>query len=158
MPVIRASQRQVETIETSAPGVLNREEWISEPGELSQFGAFIHTLMPGTRSSIKHWHESEDELVYVLNGEVTLIEGETESILGPGDAAAFPHGRPVGHYLWNRSAAPVQCLVVGTRAQADRITYPDHDRVLLRDRSQPDDIWSDSSGRAADSPYRQWMP
>jgi len=54
--------------------------------------------------------------------------------------------------------APVQCLVVGTRAQADRITYPDHDRVLLRDRSEPDDIWSDSSGRAADSPYRQWMP
>jgi hypothetical protein len=88
MPVIRASQRQVETIETSAPGVLNREEWISEPGELSQFGAFIHVLMP----------------------------------------------------------------------QSDRITYPDHDRVLHRDRSQPDDIWTDSSGRVAESPYKRWTP
>jgi uncharacterized cupin superfamily protein len=158
MPVIRASQRQVETIETSAPGVLNREEWISEPGELSQFGAFIHVLMPGTRSSLKHWHESEDELVYTLDGEVTLVEGETESILGPGDAAAFPHGSQIGHFLWNRSLSPVQCLVVGTRAQSDRITYPDHDRVLHRDRSQPDDIWTDSSGRVAESPYKRWTP
>ena len=90
MPIIRASQRLVETSETSSPEVLNREEWISEPGRLSQFGAFIHVLMPGTRSSIKHWHQSEDELVYVLDGEVTVVEGEIESVLGPGDAATFP--------------------------------------------------------------------
>lgn len=158
MPVIRASKRQIEMIETSAPGMLNREEWLSEPGELSQFGAFIQVLMPGTRSSIKHWHQSEDELVYVLDGEVTVVEGETESILGPGDAAAFPQGVPVGHYLWNKSQGPVRCLIVGTRAQSDRITYPDHDRVLHRDRSQPDDTWTDSSGRAAESPYTQWLP
>ncbi|HEY0589422.1 MAG TPA: cupin domain-containing protein [Pseudoduganella sp.] len=158
MPVIRPAQRQVETVETSVPGVLNREEWISEPGELSQFGAFIHVLMPGTRSSIKHWHESEDELVYILSGEVTVIEGEAESVLGPGDAAVFPHGSPIGHYLWNRSPAPAQCLVVGTRAQSDRITYPDHNRVLLRDRAQPDDIWTDSAGRVAESPYKLWTP
>ncbi|WP_431478772.1 cupin domain-containing protein [Massilia eburnea] len=158
MPIIRASQRLVETSETSSPEVLNREEWISEPGRLSQFGAFIHVLMPGTRSSIKHWHQSEDELVYVLDGEVTVVEGETESVLGQGDAATFPHGDPVGHYLWNRSQSPVQCMIVGTRAQTDRITYPDHDRVLHRDRSQPDDIWTDSSGQTTESPDKEWAP
>jgi len=158
MPIIRASQRQHETVETSIPHSLNREEWISEPGGLTQFGAFIHVLEPGTRSSIKHWHQSEDELVYVLAGEVTVIEGGTEHLLGPGDAATFPHGSPVGHYLWNKSTSPARCLVVGTRAQTDRITYPDHDRVLLRDRSLPDDIWTDSSGHPAGSPYQQWLP
>src|SRR5947207_3266335 len=108
MPIIRAAQRQVEHIETSDPRTTNREEWISEPAGLTQFGAFIHSLAPGTRSSIKHWHQSEDELVYVLEGEVTVIEGEAEYLLAPGDAAAFPKGSPLGHYLWNKSASPVR--------------------------------------------------
>jgi len=158
MPIIRVSQRLADTLETSSPDKLNREEWISEPGGLTQFGAFVHVLMPGTRSSIKHWHQSEDEMVYVLEGEVTVIEGEAESILGPGDAATFPCGRPVGHCLANRSQSPARCIVIGTRAASDCITYPDHDRKLHRDRSQPDDIWTDSSGREAESPYRDWLP
>jgi len=158
MPIIRASQRLVETTETSDPRMANREEWISEPAGLTQFGAFIHVLAPGTKSSIKHWHESEDEMVYVLEGEVSVIEGEAEHVLHPGDAAAFPKGQGPGHYLWNKGAAPVKCLVVGTRADVDRITYPDHDRVLLRDRSLPDDIWTDSAGQPAGSPYKDWMP
>ena len=158
MPIIRAAQRQVELIDTSTPEVMNREEWISEPGGLTGLGAFIHVLAPGTRSSIKHWHAAEDEFVYVLEGELTVVEGETESVLGPGDAATFPQAVPVGHYLWNRSAAPVRCMVVGTRAPIDRVTYPDHDRVMLRDRSLPDDEWTDTTGNAADNPYRHWMP
>lgn len=158
MPIIRAAQRQIETIDTSRPEVSNREEWISEPGGLTGLGVFIHVLEPGTRSSIKHWHQSEDELVYVLDGEVVVVEGDGESLLGPGDAAVFPKGSPAGHYLWNKSASPVRCMVVGTRAQVDRITYPDHDRVMLRDRSLPDDLWTDLSGNAADSPYKDWLP
>jgi uncharacterized cupin superfamily protein len=49
-------------------------------------------------------------------------------------------------------------MVVGTRAPVDHITYPDHDRVMLRDRSLPDDLWSDTAGNAADSPYKDWLP
>lgn len=158
MPVIRSAQRLVETVETSDPQRPNREEWISEPAGLTQLGAFIHILAPGTRSSIKHWHEAEDELVYVLDGELTVVEGDEEHLLQQGDAVAFPKGRPVGHYLWNRSAANVRCLVVGTRAQLDRIAYPDHDRLLHRDRSLPDDIWTDASGNPADNPYSHWLP
>jgi uncharacterized cupin superfamily protein len=153
MPIIRTALRQIETIESA-----NREEWISEPGGLTQFGAFVHVLMPGTRSSLKHWHASEDELVYVLEGELTVVEGEAEHVLGPGDAAAFPAAVPVGHYLWNRSATAVRCLVVGTRAQEDRVTYPDNDRILHRDRSREDDLWTDTSGNPAGDPYLHWSP
>jgi uncharacterized cupin superfamily protein len=42
---------------------------------LTQFGVNICTLKPGSASSIRHWHENEDELVYVLEGEVILCEG-----------------------------------------------------------------------------------
>jgi uncharacterized cupin superfamily protein len=132
----------------------NETLWISEAGGLTQFGAFIEVLQPGCRSSIKHWHSAEDELVYVLAGEITAIEGTIETLLRSGDAATFKAGTAVGHYLENRSPAPTRCLVVGTRAPVDRITYPDHDRVCLRDRSAPDDIWTDAAGQPADSPYR----
>jgi uncharacterized cupin superfamily protein len=133
----------------------NRTLWISEAGELTQFGAFIEVLQPGSRSSIKHWHSSEDELVYVLDGEITLIEGDEVSQLRAGDAATFKAGVSVGHFLENRGAAPSRCLVVGTRAPVDRITYPDHGRVCLRDRSLPDDVWTDMHGNPASSPYDQ---
>ena len=127
--------------------------WISEPGGLTQFGAFIEVLEPGSRSSIKHWHSAEDELVYVLDGQITLIEGDAQTLLRPGDAATFRACAPVGHFLENRSTAPTRCLVVGTRAPVDTITYPDHDRVCHRDRSLPDDIWTNVAGEPAQSPY-----
>ncbi|MCE3606087.1 cupin domain-containing protein [Massilia sp. P8910] len=141
--------------ESSAEGLAepNQTLWISEAGGLTQFGAFVEVLQPGMRSSIKHWHSAEDEMVYVLEGHVTVVEGDTETILKPGDAATFRAGVAVGHFLWNRSASPTRCLVVGTRAPVDRISYPDHDRVCQRDRSLPDDIWMDAAGEPASSPY-----
>ncbi len=92
-------------------------------------------------------------MVYVLAGEITVVEGESESLMRAGDAATFKAGIAVGHCLENRSYSSTRCLVVGTRAPVDRIKYPDHDRVLLRDRSLPDDVWMDLAGHPADSPY-----
>lgn len=153
MPVVRRADQHIEKIEHLEKGKPNLECWLTEPGLLTQFGAFIHVLQPGTQSSIKHWHSDEDELVYVLEGEVTLLEGDSESVLQPGDAATFKAGHPVGHTLRNNSSAPCKFLVVGTRAQVDRVTYPDHNRRLLRDRSQAEDVWTDMQGLPASNPY-----
>ena len=153
MPVIRPIDQHIERIEQVDKENPNLECWLTEPGRLTQFGAFIHILQPGTQSSIKHWHSDEDELVYVLEGEVTVLEGSTESRLRPGDAAAFKAGDPLAHALCNKSATPAKVLVVGTRAHRDRITYPEHDRQLLRDRSQPEDVWTDLQGNPASNPY-----
>lgn len=105
---------------------------ISEAGGLTQFGAFVEELPPGSRSSFRHWHETEDEMVYILSGEVVLIE-DVETPLRAGEAAAWPAGLAVGHCLENRSAAPARCLIIGTRQQADRYHYPDHDLIVERD-------------------------
>jgi uncharacterized cupin superfamily protein len=153
MPALTPQAFVKEACPTEDADEPNLNLWISEAGGLSQFGAFVEVLQPGTRSSIKHWHSAEDELVYVLEGEVTLVEGDTETLLKPGDAATFRAGVAVGHCLCNRSAAPTRCLVVGTRAGVDRISYPDHDRVCHRDRSLPDDVWTNAAGEPASSPY-----
>ena len=153
MPVVRPSDQHIEKIDYFDKSQPNLECWLTEPARLTQFGAFIQVLQPGTQSSIKHWHSDEDELVYVLEGTVTVIEGTSESLLRPGDAAVFKAGEPLGHTLLNRSTEPTKVLVVGTRAQIDRVTYPDHDRQLYRDRSQPEDQWTDMQGNPASSPY-----
>ncbi|MFZ4689937.1 MAG: cupin domain-containing protein [Polymorphobacter sp.] len=127
--------------------------WISEAGGLTQFGAFIETLPSGSQSAIKHWHSAEDELVLMLGGTATLVEGEDETVLKAGDAATFKAGVAVGHFIENRGSADARYLVVGTRAMADTITYPDDDRICHRDRSLPDDLWTDARGQPATSPY-----
>ncbi len=137
--------------EGSAPNV---SLWISEVGNLSQFGAFIEFLQPGSSSSILHWHSDEDEMIYVLEGVVTVVEGDSVREANSGDCITFKAGVPVGHCLENRSSMPTKCLVVGTRASFDRITYPNHNRVCIRDRSKEDDEWVDFEGRPADSPYK----
>ena len=105
---------------------------ISDPGGLSQFGAFIEVLPPGSRSSFRHWHEAEDEMVYVLVGEVVLIE-DNATILRAGDAACWPAGLAVGHCLENRSGGEARYLVIGTRKAQDVIHYPDGDLVAHKD-------------------------
>jgi len=65
-----------------------RTLWIGEAAGLTQFGALIEVLEPGSQSSLEHWYRAEDWF-YVLQGEVTLVEGESETILRAGDAAAF---------------------------------------------------------------------
>lgn len=155
MPVITPDRFVVEESPSHIALQPDRTLWISEAGGLTQFGAFIEVLQPGSRSSIKHWHSTEDEMVYVLEGEITLIEGDAETVLRPGDAATFQAGVPVGHCLENRSSQATRCLIVGIRAAVDTITYPDLDRVCHRDRSLPDDIWTNGAGEPAPSPYQE---
>jgi uncharacterized cupin superfamily protein len=109
-----------------------RYQLLSDPGGLTQFGAFLEELPPGSSSGHRHWHAVEDEMIFMLAGEVVLVE-DTETTLFPGDSACWRAGSPVGHRLDNRSAAPARYLVIGTRADRDTITYTDHDLITHKD-------------------------
>jgi uncharacterized cupin superfamily protein len=95
---------------------------------IDQFGVNLTELAPGACSALRHWHSHEDELVYVLEGEVTLITDAGEEVLRPGDVAGFKAGVADGHHLMNRTERPVRYLEVGSRRiEVDRVTYPDDD-------------------------------
>ncbi len=94
---------------------------------LTKFGVNLTTLPPGKESSMRHHHTLEDELVYVLEGEVVLITDEGEQVLRPGDCAGFPSGNRNGHQLVNRSAQPARYLEISNRDPADLAEYPDVD-------------------------------
>jgi uncharacterized cupin superfamily protein len=100
---------------------------------LSQFGVNLTTLKPGAWSSQRHWHEHEDELVYVLAGEVVLVEDAGETVLKAGDAAGWKANAGNGHCLINRGAIDAVYLEIGTRSARERVVYSDIDMVLERD-------------------------
>jgi uncharacterized cupin superfamily protein len=109
----------------------NRRRWrLGEAVGLDQFGVNLLRLSAGTWSSQRHWHEREDEFVWVLEGEVVLVEDEGETVLRAGDCAGWKGGVANGHVLQNRSGAEAVVLEVGTRTPGgDNADYPDIDMV-----------------------------
>lgn len=84
---------------------------------------------PGSWSSQRHWHATEDEFVYVVEGELTLLTDTGEKVLKSGMAAGFPAGKADGHHLINRSSAPALYLEVGTRVENEEAQYSDIDMM-----------------------------
>ncbi len=107
-----------------------REQHYSDAGGLTQFGAHVYTLEPGSRSADSHWHEQEDEFLYALTDNVTVVEGGTEHLLSRGDAACWPAGVANPHYVVNRAEVACRYLIVGTRITHDICHYPDKGQVL----------------------------
>ncbi|MGP3695753.1 cupin domain-containing protein [Rhodobacter sp. NSM] len=103
---------------------------LGQAGGLTQFGVNLVTLEPGAMSSLRHWHENEDEFVMVTEGECTLVQDAGEHVMRPGDCAAFPAGDPDGHHFLNRTDRVARFLVVGTKAPREVAHYPDHDLLL----------------------------
>ncbi len=103
---------------------------ISDSGGLTRFGVRHQTLEPGARTSERHWHEAEDEFLYVLAGEATVVENDGPHQLGPGDFCCWPAGEPNAHTVENRSEAPCSFLVMGSRPADDVCHYPDSGRRL----------------------------
>lgn len=107
-----------------------RQRAVGVAGGLTQFGVQHVTLPPGALSSLRHWHEEQDEFAVVLSGHPTLIEDEGETQLAPGDCLCWPKGRENGHHLINRTDSPAVLIAVGTRTPTEVCWYSDHDLVV----------------------------
>jgi uncharacterized cupin superfamily protein len=103
---------------------------LGDAGGLTQFGVNLLQLPPGAWSSQRHWHSAEDEFVYVVSGEMTLVTDEGERVLRPGDCAAFPKNDGNGHHLINKSDKIALCLEVGTRSDDDVCRYSEIDMQI----------------------------
>jgi len=108
---------------------------LGNAADLSQFGVNLTRLKPGAASALRHWHQNEDEFVYILAGELVLIEDEGETVMRPGDCAGFKANVANGHHLVNRTERDALYLEVGTRAPAECAHYPDVDLKFERDET-----------------------
>jgi len=100
---------------------------LGDAAGLKNFGVNLTRLDPGAESSMRHWHSKQDEFIYVLEGEVTLVTNAGRQRLTPGMAAGFPAGKADGHQLINETGRPVLYLEIGDRAPGDGATYSDVD-------------------------------
>jgi uncharacterized cupin superfamily protein len=94
---------------------------------LKNFGVNLTTLKPGAASALRHWHLTQDEFVYILEGELVLVTDAGEQRLTAGMAAGFRGGKADGHHLVNRSSHDAVYLEVGDRNPGDGAAYPDDD-------------------------------
>ena len=111
------------------PCVSRERRRLGDEAGLTQFGVNLLRLPAGAWSSQRHWHTHEDEFVYVLSGEVTLVTDDGEEVLKAGEAAGFKAGDSNGHCLQNRSGLDVLVLEVGSRMTGDGAFYSDIDLV-----------------------------
>jgi uncharacterized cupin superfamily protein len=102
---------------------------LSDAFGLTQFGANLLELPPGAWSSHRHWHERQDEFVYVVEGEVTLVTNAGETRLTAGMFAGFRANDGNGHHLVNRSSALAKVMEVGTRTIEETAHYSDIDMI-----------------------------
>src|SRR3989344_3950811 len=114
---------------------------------LTDFGVNLIRLAPGVWTAQRHWHTVEDEFVWVVSGEVVLVEEGGETVLRAGDCAGFKAGVPNGHCIQNRSDAEAVLLEVGSRRPGiDACDYPGIDMIV-----GPDDIYRHRDG----TPYAE---
>ena len=100
---------------------------VGDEGGLTQFGANIVILAPGGKSSLRHWHEQQDEFVMEISGRCTLIDDSGRHPMQPGDCAAFKAGDGNGHQLVNDTDEEARFLVIGTRTPTETAWYSDLD-------------------------------
>ncbi|MEL7045966.1 MAG: cupin domain-containing protein [Pseudomonadota bacterium] len=135
------------------PGELRQRTdgcWKTRLGDavgLTQMGVGEVELEPGSATGLLHYHHGADEMVYVLEGEVTLVEeGQEDRVLVAGDAAGWKAGSPVGHSIENRSGRTARILEIGTRPPEDTAVYVGLD-LLYRARYGGDVSIRSRSGR-----------
>ncbi len=100
---------------------------LGDAAGLKNFGVNLTRLDPGAESSMRHWHAKQDEFIYVLEGEVTLVADAGRQKLKAGMAAGFPAGKADGHQLVNETKRPVVYLEIGDRTPGDGATYSEAD-------------------------------
>lgn len=106
---------------------------------LTNFGVNLTNLSPGAISALAHSHSKQDEFIFVLEGTPTLVLGEDEFTLNPGDCYGFKAGTGIAHQLVNRSSESVTYLEIGDRTEGDEVEYPNDD---LKATQSANGVWT----------------
>lgn len=106
---------------------------------LTHFGVNLTHLLPGSVSALAHSHSQQEEFIFVLEGTPTLVLGQEEFVLQPGDCYGFKAGTGLAHQLINRTEAGVTYLEIGDRTEGDEVEYPNDD---LKATQLPNGEWA----------------
>ena len=113
---------------------------VGDLGGLTQFGVNKTILPTNSATAMRHWHEKEDEFVFIISGSAILVDKDGEHEMNAGDNN--------GHAIINKSKQDVVLLEVGTRAEKDIVRYTDKDLINYVDKAQTkQNTFKDQSGK-----------
>jgi uncharacterized cupin superfamily protein len=89
-------------------------------------GLTIQTVSPGRRSSRRHRHLFQEEILIVVSGRGTLHHGDERIPVSPGDCVCYLAGDPEPHAFENTSAEEELVIwAFGNRFRHEVCVYPD---------------------------------
>jgi len=94
-----------------------------------RLGCTLYEVESGKRAFPFHAHLSNEEAIFVLEGEATLRIGDREVPLRAGDYVALPVGPGGAHQLVNTSGAVVRYLCMSTVTYPEVAIYPDSNKM-----------------------------
>ena len=106
-----------------------RRKQLAAAADGEDIGCSLYELPPGKRSWPYHYHEGNEEAIYVLTGAGTVRLDDSEHTLSAGDYVALPAGEAGGHRVVNDGDNPLRYLAISTMRDPDVVVYPDMDKV-----------------------------
>ena len=109
-----------------------RRARLAQEAGAKKLGVSLWDVPPGQAAYPYHWHVIDEEVIVVLDGELSVRGPDSEwRSLPEGELVAFPVGEAGAHQLWNRgeSAARFLSISSGPSEGEDIVIYPDSGKV-----------------------------
>lgn len=132
-----ADESEMEWTEVDHGEVAFRRKQLGEAAGGEDLGCSLYEMDPGKRGWPYHYHEGNEEAVYVLAGEGTVRTPEGDREISAGDYAALPAGEDSAHEIHNDGEETLRFLVVSTMDAPDVTVYPDADAFGVFTGSPP---------------------
>ena len=121
---------------------IRRSRNLTGPTGMQRIGIHLVRIAPGRDSTTHHYHDADEEFLYILSGRGIAKIGHEEHEVGPGDFMGFPAPSPA-HSMRNPYDDDLVYLMGGERWPVDIVHYPDLGRSLLKSHGRR--AWLDDS-------------
>ncbi len=99
--------------------------------DMQRIGIHLVRIESGCDSTTHHYHDADEEFIYILSGQGIAKIGDETYPVGPGDFMGFPAPSPA-HSLHNPNSEDLVYLMGGERWATDIVHYPDIKRTMIK--------------------------
>jgi uncharacterized cupin superfamily protein len=131
---------EIEPWETSQGNFVSRRRRMGSEGGCRAVGCTYIEVPPGKTAFPLHWHSSQEEALYILEGTGKLRVGKETVEVGAGDFVGHPTGPQHAHALTNTGTTPLRYLALSAPAAPitmDVVGYPDSKKLAFASGVDP---------------------
>ena len=103
--------------------------------QAERLGATVYELRPGNYV-VYHFHHASEEMLVVLDGEMTMKTEDGERLVSRGEAVIFPVGPAGAHGFRNDGDGSCRFLMASTLQLPEVVEYPELGQITAQARSR----------------------